>query len=226
LKKRQQLFDEVAKAVFEESQLSGPIRDSLRELGGLVATRAIDPSISCGIAFVGYGEQDIFPNLIAFWADGVIDGRLRYWRTVNERVDRDTPAHVITFGDDEMIETFLYGVNPHYLLSLVEIPDSVKLFGVPTRRDTIITSLPEVEEKLDALVNKFSTHRAGIIKIVSFLRQADLAKTAEEMVKLECLRQRFSEEHEFTGGPVDVALITKSGFTWVKHETRVESGSN
>ena len=227
LKKKQQLFDEVAKSVFENDQLSGSMLSSLQEIGGLVTKRFLDPYTVCRIVFAGYGDKDIFPHLIALEVDGVIDGHLRYRETVNERVNTDAPAHVISFGEDEMIRTFLDGVNPDHLHSLIEVRDSVKFFGVPVRGGTLMTSLPKVEEKLEALINKSSSHRGSIIfNVVSSLPQADLAKVAEELIKLECLSQRLSEEHEFTGEPVDVALITKSGFTWVKNKNGAESGSN
>ncbi|MGA2402515.1 MAG: hypothetical protein ABSG91_12555, partial [Syntrophobacteraceae bacterium] len=140
LKQKQQVFDEAAESVFEESQLSGPILGSLRQLGGLVATRAIVPGISCGIAFVGYGEEDIFPQLMGMEVDGQINGRLRYREIVNERISRERSAYVFSFDQGEMIETFL---------------------------------------------NEMWRRRELMFNVVGSLPKADLAKVAEELIKLE-----------------------------------------
>jgi hypothetical protein len=53
----------------------------------------------------------IFPHLISFVADGLIAGRLRYTITARESMSRGNTAHVVPFGTDEMIQTFLDRAN-------------------------------------------------------------------------------------------------------------------
>jgi hypothetical protein len=226
LKQKKQLFDEVAESVFEKSQLSDPILGSLRELGGLITTRVLDPSISCGIAFVGYGEEDIFPHLIAFVADVIVDGRLRYREKLNVKMSRGQTANVISLGKDDMIRTFFEGVNRHESNSLIALRERVKSLIEDAQEDTVIGPIEVFVETLDSLINETQTRSQSMFNVIGSFPQADLAKTAQELVKLECLWQRLSEEQEVSGGPVDVALITKGGFAWVKHETIAEFVSN
>jgi hypothetical protein len=205
---KQQLLDEVAESVFAGPLFSGSILDSVRQLGGLVATRFMDPSMSCGIAFAGYGEEDIFPHLISLKADGLIAGRLRYVETVNEKLSREESVHIESFDSAEMIGTFFEGIDPRHLDSLKSLRD-----------DPEISSAHDFVKRLEALI---SGHVTDIFNVIGSLPQPDLAEVAEELIKLECLNQKLSEKHEFTVGPIDVALITKSGFRWVKNKDGAE----
>jgi hypothetical protein len=53
--------------------------------------------------------------------------------------------------------------------------------------------------------------------MVSFMPKQELASFAESLVNITSIKRRVTAELETVGGPVDVAVISKSdGFVWVK----------
>ena len=59
----------------------------------------------------------------------------------------------------------------------------------------------------------------GIINAVASFNIEDMVKMAESLISITNLQRHFSSSEESVGGPVDVAVITKSeGFVWVNHK--------
>ena len=70
-------------------------------------------------------------------------------------------------------------------------------------------------------------YRAPVIAAVDALTKEGLAEIAEELVNLTSLRRKFALGLETVGGPVDVAVITRSdGFIWVKRKEYYEPALN
>jgi hypothetical protein len=58
-----------------------------------------------------------------------------------------------------------------------------------------------------------------IVNVVAALPRSDLAAMAESLVNLTSLKRRVSLQAETVGGPVDVAVISRSdGFIWIKRK--------
>jgi hypothetical protein len=58
-----------------------------------------------------------------------------------------------------------------------------------------------------------------IMRMVSVLPKDELPNLAASLVELTSLKRHVSSDAETVGGPVDVALITKSdGFVWIKRK--------
>lgn len=65
----------------------------------------------------------------------------------------------------------------------------------------------------------FDTFIKGIVDAVDSFNIEDMAKMAESLISITNLQRHFSSSEESVGGPVDVAVITKSeGFVWVNHK--------
>lgn len=57
------------------------------------------------------------------------------------------------------------------------------------------------------------------MNIIGSLPKDELAAAAEALVNLTSFKRRVSTEKETVGGPIDVAVITKSdGFIWIKRK--------
>jgi len=66
-----------------------------------------------------------------------------------------------------------------------------------------------------------------VIAAVDALTKEGLAEIAEELINLTSLRRKFAIGVESVGGPVDVAVITRSdGFVWVKRKQYYDSQLN
>lgn len=61
--------------------------------------------------------------------------------------------------------------------------------------------------------------KSEIEGMVEFMPKPELAKLAEALVSLTSLKRRVSRGMDTVGGPIDVAVISKSdGFVWAKRK--------
>ena len=59
----------------------------------------------------------------------------------------------------------------------------------------------------------------GIVDAVNSFNIEDMVNMAESLVSVTNLQRHISSSEESVGGPIDVAVITRSeGFMWVKHK--------
>lgn len=58
-----------------------------------------------------------------------------------------------------------------------------------------------------------------LVDTVAYLEKEDMAEMAESLISLTFLKRRMMSSEETVGGPVDVAIISKSdGFVWIKRK--------
>jgi hypothetical protein len=68
---------------------------------------------------------------------------------------------------------------------------------------------------------------APLIRAIGMLSKEDLAEMAESLIYLTYLKRRITFAAESVGGPVDVAIISKSdGFIWVKRKQYIKPEIN
>jgi len=213
---KRELLDEIAESVVEKSLLSGSILDSLRQVGGHFVARAIEGSDLTGVAFVGYGEKEIFPRLIGLNIKGVIDGFLQYWQMAYEKLSSKYTPLAFGFGEDEMIPTFFKGVKQTYYDSAKRLRDGMKSSFTGEQKGSAIDPPDKFLMELDSLINDSKIRNETLIKSFSSLPQSDLAQAAEGMLKLERLNLKLLDRQESTDEVALVALITKKRFSWVK----------
>lgn len=189
-----------------------------------------------GIVVAGFGTKDLFPTLVSYEIDGLLFGRLKYRRTNYVDIDRRTDrARVLPFAQKEMVERFLYGID-------ADIERKIGQFA----KETVSEITKEVFEYLDMtdddkakLLEKAqaaeqaflqglkgtafeqirSESRAAVEGMVEFMPKPELATMAEALVNLTSIKRRVSRGMETVGGPIDVAVISRSeGFVWVKRK--------
>ena len=189
-----------------------------------------------GIVIAGFGSLDMFPSLASYEIDGMVFGSLKYEKTNFVDIDRDGDrARVLPFAQKEMVERFLYGIDS-------DIEDSIAEWvsrTIPPIKDEMLNSLQMSDEDMAELRNKAvlaenavveelrksgfaeirSQSRSAIDAMVEFMPKPELATMAEALVNLTSIKRRVSRGMETVGGPIDVALISKSeGFVWVKRK--------
>ncbi len=76
---------------------------------------------------------------------------------------------------------------------------------------------------LGSLTEQWKQRREGywkpVVSITGSLPKDEIAAMAEALVNLTKFRRRVTTDRETVGGPIDVAVITKSdGFVWVKRK--------
>lgn len=70
-------------------------------------------------------------------------------------------------------------------------------------------------------------HAMPLRRVLSVLPVDEMAELAETLINLQALKEKVTKSSETVGGPVDVAIITKTeGLVWVKRKHFFDIGLN
>lgn len=145
----------------------------------------------------------------------------------------DTTALIRPFAQDDVIMTMVKGIAPDFY-SMVMEENQDELDGYRSNVIDILREAgvsDEVVEKVNAIENdKYveanerhlsefmdENYIDGIMDAVDAFNVEDLTNMAGRLISITNLQRHFSSFEESVGGPVEVAVITKSdGFKWVK----------
>lgn len=190
-----------------------------------------------GIVVAGFGADERFPTLFAFEVHDAIRGKLKVKQIEKCDIDREgSRAGVFPFAQREMVERFLFGFDiglyghvarysedaiKHILNQLknaiggdLTTDASFPLGLVDELAAAFVTSMRE-----EVFQPIYSRQRGEFEGLIEFMPKPDLARTAEALINLTSVKRSVSRGFETVGGPVDVALISKSeGFIWVKRK--------
>ncbi|MBU1670653.1 MAG: hypothetical protein KKF41_16365 [Actinobacteria bacterium] len=189
-----------------------------------------------GVVVAGFGEKDIFPTVVEFLVGGVVCDHLRFKKDRVSGTGSGTRAAVIPFARREMVNAFMEGAEPAYndtvfnrygvaldaYRELVEgligeLKDAGDKEDYRKRADSIRKGAAEIPRELAAFRRK--KYVIPVIDVIAGLPKNELSEIAESLVNLTSFRTRMSFAAESVGGPIDVAVITRSdGFVWIKHK--------
>lgn len=231
------IFDQCLKWVFDQFELKP--HDSLiaklrKFLFYQLITREFYRNYT-GLIFVGYGEKEIYPQLIPVHVSFVLDEKLRYFIDDGMRahISSKNGAFIRPFAQIDVINTILSGIDPELDMFYT---DNFKMFLQKYNRLVAKTIKSQSQELADAILGldlqnvvdeyvaeNFKIRRENYINplmsAVGNLSKEDLAEMAESLIYLTYLKRRITFKEESVGGPVDVALITKGdGFIWIKRK--------
>jgi len=222
---------------FDGIDVSAQARRTLEELAFEAVKRDFFPEFfpHTGLVFTGYGDKQLRPEMVSHDVGIAVLGRLRHKARAHRQVSEQDPVVVAPFAQDQMIHTFLTGMDEqlrHFLLD-----QTVELaIGI---RDTTLASVPNLsnkqmreirenkygDEEIVALIRNFfgtledyqyAIHTHPILTAVEALPEGDLAETAESLVQLNAFQQKVSNDLETVGGDIDVAVMTMDHFKFVK----------
>lgn len=198
-----------------------------------------------GVVIAGFGDSELYPAVVSYQIEGVVNNRLKYIEYWKTKIDHHTIASVLPFAQKEMVETFMEGMSPDRELMLRVYLDNLfdkypeKLIKrlthlTPTDRARL---LKEMKDEGDELTKEFwrnveewslENSVNPITSTVAVLPIDELALMAESLVNLTSFKRRMTlEEAESVRGPIDVALITKGdGFIWIKRKHYFEADRN
>lgn len=188
-----------------------------------------------GLIFTGFGEDEIYPQLIPINISIVVDNRLRFYVNENRAasISNSNNGAVCPFAQTDVIDTILTGIDPS--LDIIYLNNFDALFKRYNQAiiDSIGNTNPLLTEQIQnldtsAVVKEFSVlneqikrenHIMPLMNAVSNLAKEDLSEMAESLIYLTYLKRRITFAEESVGGPVDVAVISKGdGFVWIKRK--------
>ncbi|SFE24993.1 hypothetical protein SAMN05216238_11146 [Lentibacillus persicus] len=201
---------------------------------------------STGLVFTGYGEQEIFPHLVNYRLEGFINGQLKYKELNDKEIsytsdDKAGTAAVLPFGQREMVDSFMYGIEPAIadtIFSIVrevldDYPQQMKRYLNIDLTDEQVNAQKELGKDIyDSIQTAVSEYQQAnyiepLLGIVRSLPKEELAEMAEALINLTSFKRRLSRVTESVGPPIDVAVITKGdGFIWMKRKHYIDAEIN
>lgn len=183
---------------------------------------------SAGIVFAGFGTSDHYPRLVGHRCQGLFENTLLRTKREQKEISNENPAEIVPFAQTEMVQTFLWGIDPD-ILKAVEgfISASFGEFRKNVRQDApaAATSVSAASKAIRKQFDKdfveyiSANHAQPIYRIIDVLSKSELAELAETLINMESLKKRITQPIESVGGPVDVAVISKAeGVIWIKRK--------
>lgn len=190
-----------------------------------------------GIVLVGYGNQDIYPSLLPIYISGAFDHRMRYYLDEEsaEVITNDNSSSICPFAQKDVMMTLMKGCAPDFFDKLDSVYDeSVTAIRQKIKEEMknagaseeMLSKIDEIDlsDQKDNFGKSLSDYMQeeyveGIIEAVESFNIEDMANMAESLIAVTNLQRHISSSDESVGGPIDVAVITRSeGFVWVKHK--------
>ena len=210
-------------------------------LYGLINIELIFES-HCGLIFIGFGEDEIYPSshlvLVGMSIMDVLRARIFEAIKINPGVQG---SNIIPYAQGDVTTTVLTGVDPSYKN---EVKNAVKsTFSDAVEQIGNILANPELTEQIGTAMNVISDEfiqsladyqwkniTGPLLEILENMGKEDMAELAESLVNITSLKRKFTSSNssdESVGGPVDVAIITKGdGFIWMKRKHYFEMNNN
>ena len=203
---------------------------------GYVLSKSSLSQYRTGIVIAGFGTEELCPSLERFELDGIIDGRLKYAGLPETDISRRGPeADILGFAQDDMMKSFLEGIDPtigKYLFELMDsgivdaaksvlkglLKDDAKVDTALTTIEPILTKMKEdAKKKAEDYIEKKAA--SPIRDMVRSMPKQELSNLAASLIEITSLKRKVSREQETVGGDVDVAIISKDeGFVWTQRK--------
>lgn len=199
----------------------------------MILTKKHDQGSRTGIVIAGYGENELYPQLFNGEFLGSFYGELKYCLRHVEIINNDNDAAIVSFAQDDVIKTFMNGIDKSMLGVIGDTLDELKekLISDPVCTCNAGECIDSFKEIIFEEINNNSLecHWGPIVQTVSVAPKEELAQMAETLVNLTSFRRKLSMDSysQTVGGPIDVALITKGdGFIWIKRKHYFEKELN
>ena len=214
--------------------------DALADIGMLDVFVRPDQFLNAtGLVFSGFGDHDIFPSMIEYKSCGILIGKHIATEVSKNSISHMNPAHLSAFAQTSMVDTFYLGLSGDVFGSVIRsINEELRVFST----DVVLNCSPSasVPENIDSLIEdavaRISNavldrarreHALPLRRVLGVLPIEEMADLAETLIRLQSLKEKVTKPSETVGGPIDVAVITKSeGLIWIKRKHFFDTAIN
>jgi hypothetical protein len=213
-----------------------PITDSSRKIIEEICEGA--PSWASGgnyseIVFTGFGSEDLLPQMTAVAFHGILGTKVRHNHIRIKSIDL-MPSYYEFFGQWDASVQFIRGLDSGLEESILNFAEEQvrKLMASQTflfeedgdeEMELLIKEKVQIARSaLEELIAEKSKKEfvEPLMKVISLSPEADLARLAKSLIEIQAIRQAINETNPTVGGPIDVAVISKTrGFRWVQHKS-------
>lgn len=228
----------------DNSGVPDNIKNKILEILSLTSTKKAPVGVTSGIVIAGFGDDDYYPTILAFDVFGCLGAKVRtIFNIAKSSISSD--ANVIPYAQEQEVQLFLQGCYDELLRhsqvsyekcfneAIDQVKELINDNVDPALASQILNEIdlktagavPAVASNINAFINMNYNQR--VMSMLSFLPKQELAYMAESLVNLTAFKRKVSDQHETVGGPIDVALISKTdGFVWVKRKLYFQAELN
>ncbi|WP_323638727.1 hypothetical protein [Pectobacterium polonicum] len=199
----------------------------IKFFANIICKENISPLYS-GLIFSGFGKNEFYPVVITIKIYGWFNGKVIYSYS-HGKCSQCNPdnATIIPFASEDEVFTFVQGCN-NSILNFIEttcqqlsnvVIDRAISRGINDRE--LIDEINNLKTNLMYRVNSHIQNNFSqrVTAMLNSLSKKDLAYMAESLVNLSAFKLKISDAYETVGGPIDVAVISKTdGFIWIKRK--------
>lgn len=200
-----------------------------------------------GVVFAGYGEKEYYPCIYEYIVCGRVGNFFRIKLNIENKISNESnnTASIVPFAQQEMVHAIIRGIEPTLEKKVFSLIDSltnglsdileqiIKVkhidIDIAKYKDEIGEAGKELYGESYNIINGniSNNYIKPILNMVAMLPKDELAKMAETLVNLTSFKRRITIDQETVGGPIDVAVISKSdGFIWIKRKYYFNSELN
>lgn len=230
------------------NNLMNELKKDVIYLSSLVQTKDVFFNYS-GVVIAGFGEEELFPVLHEYYVEGIINNKLKYklnkvTKIYAESGENKHTSAITPFAQQEMVHSVLTGIEPNLeglifrnlnevLNNTLSIVDKeFECEKCAKKEESIKKIIEKSQNELNNMIDFINHIRRiefinPILEMVDSLPKDELATMAETLVNLTSFKRKITMDTETVGGPIDVAIISKSeGFIWIKRKHYFEKKLN
>lgn len=190
-----------------------------------------------GVVFAGYGKMEYFPCVVEYSVPGFVGDEFVIEEKRNTSISNETPSEILPFATTSAVQAFMRGVGLDVFL---QVDGAYRQFAVDFARSMLAAAQAQEPATFDQEAARSQTafmdewygkvllsHYHPLKGVIAALPLEEMAHLAETLVTLESLKERVTAPTQSVGGPIDVAVITKSeGLVWIKRKHYFDSDKN
>ncbi|MGG9109386.1 hypothetical protein [Raoultella ornithinolytica] len=193
-------------------------------------------SLYSGLVFAGFGSDEYYASIITIQIYGSFNNKVMY-KIINGKCSKSDPDNsvIIPFASEDEVFTFVRGFNNsiiNFMGKTVSQLSDVILENLREKgiNDEIseqkLSSLKDdIIERVQSYCDEHFTQK--VTNMLTSLSKKDLSYMAESLVNLSAFKLKISDSYETVGGPIDVAIISKTdGFVWIKRKLYFDKNLN
>lgn len=194
---------------------------------------------STGIVFSGFGTEQYFPQVIEYDVPGFVNREFIYTQQDFHscQIGHDVPSAIFQFAMTSSIDAFTQGVDvAAYSQARRSYIRGAKELALSVLASTNQPAPDDLDDLVEASAENFSTewissvaelHYHPMKRVIATLPIEEMTHLAETLVVLQSLKERVTSPSQSVGGPIDVAVITKSeGLVWIKRKHFFDAEKN
>lgn len=185
-----------------------------------------------GLVFAGFGDHDVFPRMISYRSCGFVIDRHVFDVDKDESIDQDVAASINAFAQTSMTDTFVSGLSFDVYRTLMEaVTEAHQECGKDlgdaghlvegSVNEAVHAALTQARKRIGSSVldRARNEHGQPLRRVLAVLPVDELGELAETLIRLQSLKEKMTSPSASVGGPIDVAVITRSeGLVWIKRK--------